>query len=98
MMVMRGHLICKSDYKHPETGKPLYTITELKQPTDPPLLTTVEQCKKYIMEKEPYDVGNRIDAWGRKRKDFNKYSHKASKTSAKKMESYYGRFCAGYET
>ena len=97
-LVYHGHMIGRSDEKHPETGKTLYGISELKKPLDQPLLTTIKQCKQYIREVDPYDIGERVDAFGCKRKDFDKRRHKGSRASATKMEAYYGRIFAGYET
>lgn len=99
MIVYRGHLIARSDNeRHPETGKLLYSISELKPALTPPLLTSQEECKEYIKELEPYTIENRIDAYGFKRRDYARQHHNRRNRSAQKMEAYYGRTCAGYET
>lgn len=95
-VVCRGHLIAPSDYKHPETGKTLYSISELKPALTPPLFTTQKECLAYVREVEPYDVANRINAYGEKRKDFR--HRRPTNRSGKIMEAYYGRTCSGYET
>lgn len=97
MMVYRGHLIAKSEERHPENGKPLYTISELKAPTTPPLLVTQDECIKYVRHVEPYNLGNRIDPYGRKRSQFRK-PHTSTAREIKAKASYGEMKYANYET
>ena len=64
MTVYRGHLISRSDERHPKNGKRLYSISELKTATEPPLLVTQLECVAYIKEKDPWDKSLRIDPYG----------------------------------
>lgn len=97
MMVYRGHLISPTDHKHPETGKPLYSISELKPPLTPPLLTSQKACVAYIKEVDPWDIGERVNAYGQKRKNWRP-PHSSRNYTGQRMEEYYGRTCTGYET
>lgn len=96
-VVYRGHLVAQSEHKDPVTGRYLYSISELKHPLTPPLLTTQKACLEYIRQVEPFDINERVNAYGEKRKNWSP-PHRTKRNSAQQMEAYYGRTCAGYET
>ena len=96
MMVYRGHLIGPSDEKHPETGKTLYGISELKPALTPPLLISENACREYIKQVEPWDKRDRVDAYGRKRWKFEQPKKKKRDTRfgrcTKFLEVKYGSY------
>ena len=96
-VMCHGHLVAPTEHKDPETGKFLYAISELKPALTPPLLVTQKACLEYIRKVDPYDVSERVNAYGETRKRW-RTPRKARNYSAQKMEAHYGRTCTGYET
>lgn len=59
MRVYHGHMIGLSDEVDPVTKRPLYGISELKKPLEPPLLFSQSACMEYIRKVDPYDKSTR---------------------------------------
>ena len=97
-IVYRGHMIGPSDEKHPETGKPLFSISELKPATTPPLLTTQLECKQYIKQVEPFNTKNRIDPYGYRVGDYHMINHSRKDKRVERTQAYFRNKFGSCET
>ena len=90
--IYRDHVVCRhEELRHPEKNLPLYSISKMKDALEEPLITSMNAAMEYIKQKDPYDIGERVDAYGRKKKNFSKRTGRRAR-GTEYLEARYGNY------